>query len=193
MKSQHLSFELLVDLAEDRLAARDEQLAREHLATCPTCQSEMLRIEHLSAQMRTFGDRPQPHTSSWLRALFRAALRATRPRRVINTALFDSRLSPSAYGLRSGTTIERQIFYEAEPFTIDLRIIPHSEQWTLIGQVMGPASGGAATLLGPDLSREAEISSLGEFALVAVPPSRCTLMLALASETLIMPDLEVGI
>lgn len=192
MQHDHLTFEALVDLVEGRMAEQLQVLARDHLAGCAACHGEFVRIEHLLAQMHTLGEKPRPHSSAWVRALYRAANRATKPRRVLPGPLFDSRHSSSAYGLRSGLASERQILFEAAPFTIDLRIIPLSDYWTVAGQVLGPATSGSATLLGPGLSCEAEISSLGEFQLPAVPPARCTLLLAMAAETLIMSDLEVG-
>jgi anti-sigma factor RsiW len=193
MQHDHLSFEALVDLVEGRLEACHEDLAREHLAACSTCHSEFIRVEHLLAQMRVLGEQPRRNSAAWVRAIFRAAQRATVPRRVLSLPLFDSRLSMSAYGMRSSqATAERQVLFEAAPFTVDLRILPLSDQWTVAGQVLGPATSGTVTLLSPQLSREAELSHLGEFQLPAIPAARCTLVRAMATETLIMPELEVG-
>lgn len=192
MQHDHLSFETLIDLVEERMDASLQAPARDHLADCAACRGELVRIEHLLAQMRALGEAPRPHSSAWMRALYRAANRATMPRRVLSTPLFDSRHSYSAYGMRSGPASERQLLFEAAPFTVDLRIFPLSDYWTVAGQVIGPATSGSAKLLGPDLSREAELSPLGEFLLPAIPPARCTLLLVMPAETLIMTDLEVG-
>jgi anti-sigma factor RsiW len=193
MQHDHLSFEALVDLVEGRLGANDQRLAREHLAACLSCHSELIRVEHLLAQMHVLGDRPRRNTSAWVRAIFRAAQRATVPRRVLSTPLFDSRFSMSGHGMRSAQAVaERQVLFEATPFTVDLRILPLSDQWAVAGQVLGPVTSGTATLLSGQLSREAELSHLGEFQLPAISAARCTLVLAMATETLILPELEVG-
>jgi len=72
---------------------------------------------------------------------------------LIASMIFDSATQPLAMGVRSGTASTRQIVYEAEGLTVDLRLErkPHSSTFSAAGQV---------------LDKDAPLSWLGNAAIV---------------------------
>lgn len=188
MSAEHLGFDQIADLADGQLsgAARGEALA--HLAACERCSAAVAWLERTLSLMHADAAGPSPALSLDLRALAR---RRGRPPTIAQIH-FDSGLSPRPAGLRSARAVERQLLYVAEPYEIDLRLLPGRADWTLAGQVLGPAAGGSAELLGEGAAASAELSELCEFVLAAVPPGRYLLTLTLADTDLIISDLDLS-
>jgi hypothetical protein len=69
---------------------------------------------------------------------FAAAEFAPPPRRVSASLTFDSFAQPLPAGIRSGNAVARQLLYEADGLTIDLRIDKHanSKALSIVGQVL---------------------------------------------------------
>jgi hypothetical protein len=191
---EHISFASLVDLVEGRRAP--DERTRAHIAACRTCAADIAWIERVIDLMRT--DQSQPAgASSIVRAkqLFRAPI-ATQPpsrRRVVAAMSFDSLRTPLAFGIRSGAPAERQLLFDAERISIDLRIAPSGAQWVVSGQLLGAESGRLAELHGPESTLQARLNDLSEFSLPPAPAGEYTLTLQLLEFDIEIPGLALGV
>jgi hypothetical protein len=188
----HLTFEQIVELAE-RGAALDEQ-ARKHIAGCSVCAGELARVERLITLMRTSHiESPPDQAAARVRTLFRDHRRKAGRPRIDATLSFNSARAPLAAGLRTGSTVERQLVFAAGAFLIDLHITLAQDQWIVAGQILDPEANGMVELTGPTISVRADISDLSEFRRPAVPAGRYTLAFQLADLDIAIPDLELEI
>jgi hypothetical protein len=194
---RHIPFELLVDLAEGRVAAKESRDASAHLAACAACAGQLAQVEHLTQIMRSDNseDAPRDLLAGALN-LFRARpAREGFLRRVVAALSFDSGALRPAFGVRSGqASSSRQLLFSAGDVDVDLRLAPGEEGWAVSGQVLGECGGGWAELGGAQeegRAARAELNELCEFALPAVPAGSYTLRLRLDDLLVEIPDLNL--
>jgi hypothetical protein len=67
-----------------------------------------------------------------------AAMNSSKETSVLANLLFDTLAQPVSAGIRSGAAVARQLVYEAEGLTVDLRLDsqPHSGKVLVVGQVL---------------------------------------------------------
>ncbi|KPV48024.1 hypothetical protein SE17_40305, partial [Kouleothrix aurantiaca] len=104
--------------------------------------------------------------------------------------MFDSAQAPLAFGIRAGANEQRHLLFETEYYTIDLRVRPQGELWSIAGQLLGAESAGSASLAG---SAEATnvLNENSEFSLPLVPPGTYTLTLNLEALEIMLPEFEI--
>jgi len=127
------------------------------------------------------------------------AVRLVRPRqpapslvrRVLATLSFDSLQAQPVFGLRSGTPMARQLWFNAEDHDLDVRITPVNSQWAIAGQVLGPGTGGRVELRGPT-TVQTSLNELSEFTLPSVPSGCYSLRVSVGDMAIEIPDLELG-
>lgn len=198
---QHLPFETLADLADDRLATAAKTSARAHLNTCQRCAQQFARLSQTLTLMRTdeTEDAPPAALSSVVN-LFRqrAAIKESAPstesapslvRRVLGALSFDSLTLTPAYGVRSGQATARQMLFSAGENDVDVRVTQSGERWVVSGQVLGECSGGRVELAGAEAAVAGELNELCEFVLPAVAAGSYTLRLRLHEVEVLIPDL----
>lgn len=197
---QHLPFEKLADLAEERLPATERAAAQAHVSGCSRCSTQLARIEQTINLMRTDETEDAPrHAVASVLNLFRtrtAAAAASEPslvQRVLAALNFDSMQASPAYGVRSGQATARQMLFSAGENDIDLRVQPSGEAWVVSGQVLGECAGGSIRLEGTAATEVvAELNELCEFTLPAVPSGSYTLRLRLDEVEVEVPELRLG-
>lgn len=192
---ERVPYELLVDLAEGRLAPLEAAAVREQIAGDPAAQQRLADIEQLIGLMRADDSVDAPDH------VIARAVRLIRPKEALPgplrrlTALIrsDSWRTPGlAYGLRSVHAWPRAILLRAGDREIDLQVAPKGEQWQISGQVLGPESPGDVTLSGPADHVTARLNELGEFTLPLVAGGRYTLTVTQGELEIVVPNLEIG-
>lgn len=198
LTSNHISFERLADMTEDRLAPEDARDVRAHLAACPTCAGQLAEVERVISLMRadTSVDAPRDVFMNAVR-LFdarpaRASLAAAFLHRVVASLSFDSGAQGLAFGVRSGQpAAARQLIFSAGDVDVDLRLAPSAGGWAVSGQVLSECAGGWAELVAEGDAARADLSELCEFALPVVPAGSYTLRLGLGDLLVEIPDLDL--
>lgn len=136
----HFSEETWADFVRGVCASSTAQQLQEHLeSSCPECNRASAvwgRIEQLAAKESNYAP---PEN---LVRLVKLQVAEKRPAEleigVLASMIFDSATQPLPMGVRSGTAGTRQILYEAEGLTVDLRLErkPQSSTFSAAGQVL---------------------------------------------------------
>jgi hypothetical protein len=165
--STHVPYGGLVDYAERRLAAADQESVQTHLAECNSCARHAAVLLKMMGLMRA--DRTQgasPEAFQWVNNLIRTRAAATSlpPIRKI-LAVLQSELAPFApvFGERSGPSAVRQLFYQADANAIDLQITSGKEGLVVAGQLLGSCDLGEVELAGAQGSEHVTLTESGEF------------------------------
>ncbi len=144
-------------------------------------------------------EEPPPAAVAQVKALFRQHRPGgdrVAPRPLSAILRFDSARAAPAFGLRSSGVLERQLFFQADPYALDLRLGPAGTGWIVAGQVLGleqPVPSAVwVELLGAHGRAEATLNELCEFTLAPVRPGRYHLMLLIGAQSILIPDLELG-
>jgi anti-sigma factor RsiW len=195
--AKHLTFAIMVDLAEGRLETPAVQAAEAHLHTCTKCQAAMAGVHKLLAAMQADELLAPPP------AVVARALQAFRPtaqaegapqvlvRKLLALLSFDSGITPS-YGLRSGPAPVRQMLFTVEEFDIDLRIDSSGGGWRVAGQLLGGSAGGEVKLSGAGGYYSAPLTELGEFLLEPLAGGLYRLTIVMPDIELALPELLIG-
>jgi hypothetical protein len=185
--SSHISFEILADIAENRLTGPALEAAMAHVMACSDCDDTLRRLQHLVVMMRTDTAEDAPFD------LLRSAINSYSParqtpiRRIIAVLTFDSRNAGSAFGLRSIRTASRQLLYSAQDTDVDLRVSVQNEECILSGQIIREGcKGGLVEISGVTGSAAATLNELCEFTLPPIPAGHYSLKVK-------MPDVEIEI
>jgi hypothetical protein len=194
--AKHLTFEIMVDLAEGRLKPPAVQAAQAHLHTCTKCQNAMAGVQKMLVTMQV--DEllaPPPAVVARAQQAFRPVMAAgaVQPfvRKLLALLSFDSGMAP-AYGLRSGSTPVRQMLFTVDEFDIDLRIESSGSGWRLAGQLLGGSTGGEVTLIGSGEHYNALLTELGEFVLEPLAAGAYRLSIFMPGVELALPELSIG-
>ena len=195
MKSPHIAFELLVDLAESRLTPEERETALAHLDGCSSCARQLVSLNKVINLMRTEAAEDAPREAIINAVeLFRARKKSVPlVRRVLATLNFDSQKSSPAFGVRSATTHSRQLLYSAGENDLDLHLTPSNETWIISGQVLGPCAGWRVELKGKEgTASVARLNELCEFILPPVSRGSYRLCLQLTGTEIEVPEFELG-
>ena len=190
--SAHISFEILVDIAEHRVTGVALTAALAHVSACPECDETLRQLKQLIGMMRsdTTADVPAD--------LLRSAIDTFSPekqppvRRVIAVLTFDSRSAGSAFGLRSIRTPSRQLLYSALDTDLDLRIKVQNQQYILTGQIIREGCvEGRVEISGATGSAVATLNELCEFTLPPIPTGNYSLKIRMPDVEIEIPDLDL--
>jgi anti-sigma factor RsiW len=195
----HLSFALLADLVEGRLAAQEQASAQTHLAQCAQCAEQAAKLERVTALMRadTSEDAPRDVLSNAVQLFRTRAVAAEKPgllRRLVASLSFDSGSLAPAFGVRSSATASaRQLLFSAGDLDVDLRLAPASAGWVVSGQVLGACNGGRVELFAASEvpSSRAALNEQCEFTLPPVPSGEYTLRLLIDDAEIKIPELSL--
>jgi len=195
----HISLEVLADLAEQRLAPAEREPLIAHLQVCAGCSQSWQKLDHLIGLMRTDDskDAPQPLIAQALNIFQRRPRRepATPPtllRRLVASLSFDSLSAAPAFGVRSGQTDTRQLIFNAEGIDLDLRIANLGDRWNVSGQVLGAkCAGGEVQLQSETAGESVFLNDLCEFSLTAVTSGSYRLRLRLEDVEVEFPEIEL--
>jgi hypothetical protein len=195
--SQHISFIMLADLAENRASETDKTTAASHLSVCVDCAGKLRQLGQALELMRTDNSMDAPRdVLAYSINIFKdreQVIEPSRLRRIVAALSFDSfkNMAP-AYGVRSGQDSSRQLLYSAEESDIDLRIRFEEENWFVTGQVLGQdCVGGRVEIEGENGSADSALNELCEFTLPPLAPGSYTLHLQLGNTQVVIPQLEL--
>jgi anti-sigma factor RsiW len=191
MTEYHPTFQQLVSYVDHTLAPQQRAEIAQHLPRCPRCASDVAWLDRLASkgiELEPIAAPPQARER--LRQLFRARRSTPRQSRLAASLRFDSARTRPA-GTRSGPATERQLLFEASPFTLDIRFAPEQHGWVIAGQVLGPPTSGLAVMDGAESSAMAELSGVSEFTIARLAPGRYTLRLHLDVVDIVIPDLDL--
>lgn len=195
LTSQHIPFERLADLAEDRLAGDERDKSLAHLSACSSCSAQASRLGEILSLMRTDrAEDPPRDVVAHAVNIFRLRAASAKPsvvRRVLAALSFDSMDLSPAFGVRSGQPSARQLLYSAGENDLDLRITPDNEAWVVSGQVLGQCTGGRIELAGVTDQATAVLNDLCEFTLPPLPTGSYTLRLHLIDTEIEIPEFEL--
>jgi anti-sigma factor RsiW len=191
---ESVPYELLVDLAEGRLAPLEAAAVREQVAANPIARRQLAEIEELIGLIRRDeGEDAPEHVIARAMRLLRPPAPQPKLRRLTAILRSDSWRTPGlAPGLRSLQAWPRAILLRAGDHEIDLQVAPRGEQWQLTGQLLGPESPGSVTLSGPADRVTASLNELGEFTLPLVAGGRYSLIITQGDLEIVVPNLEIG-
>jgi hypothetical protein len=197
IKSQHIPFETLADMAEERLAGAERAAAQTHISGCSRCATQLHRLEETLNLMRTDSTEDAP-AELIARTVNLFRLRPSKAEssfvhRVLAALSFDSMQLAPAYGVRSGAASARQLLYSAGEHDLDLRVSMKDESWIVSGQVLGPAcTGGEVELSSASGAARAALNELCEFSLPPVSSGSYTLHVRFKDVEVEVPGLELG-
>lgn len=199
-ENDHIAFEVLVDLVEERAPAERAAEARAHIQACSHCQQELAWASRVTTLMRSdeLEDAPLHVVARAVRSLHAVPTPAPQPapgvlRRLVARLQFDSDVAfTPAFGMRSGQPEGRQMLFTTEEVEVDLRITPYQNQWVVTGQMLGPCEGGSVELVGDEAAETAALNDLCEFDLPAVEAGHYTLLLRYADAEVEVSDLQIG-
>jgi hypothetical protein len=136
-------FERLIDYLDGQVATDEDKRIKAHLAAgCRLCASDISwyeKVTAIAAEDETI--EPPPWVTKRVVRLFEA--RAGKPglrekvTQLIASLVFDSLAQPAIEGVRSTETINRQLLYRADDYSIDLQIsLSDSPGAELVGQIL---------------------------------------------------------
>ena len=169
---RHFSLEQWADFARDVVGEDRKTAMQEHLESgckpCANIHKEWLRVREVAERESAY----QPPESAVRTVKGMGAIHARPAKSGIGQLLFDSLRSPVAAGVRSASTIARQLLYGVGPYRIDVRMEPQmdSDKVSLVGQVLNSAEPAkhvgdvpVALLKGRKVVGESQTNAFGEF------------------------------
>jgi hypothetical protein len=195
MKTQHITFEKLADLAENRRTLAENSPDSSHLAECADCSAQFSRLSHLVNLMRldTAPDAPRDVVADALN-LFRPRRSEAQPsvmQRVMAVLSFDSRQLSPAFGVRSGQSVARQLLFSVGEHDLDLRVAPDDGAWVVSGQILGDCTSGEVNLRSESVAESAPLNELCEFTLPRVPSGKYSLLISFSGTEIEVPEFEL--
>jgi hypothetical protein len=136
---QHFSEQAWADFVRGISESETKANIETHLARgCSDCRATSdvwNRLQTTAANERTYT--PPENAVRMVKQEF-AAMNSSKETSVLANLLFDTLAQPVSAGIRSGAAVARQLVYEAEGLTVDLRLDsqPHSGKVLVVGQVL---------------------------------------------------------
>jgi hypothetical protein len=189
---EHISLEILADIAENRLTSKALEAAMSHVATCSACDDTLRRLQQLIVMMKSDTSQDAPR-DVLLAAINIFPTGTPSPlRRILATLIFDSRSAGPAFGMRSLHTASRQLVYSAQQTDLDLRITIQNEECIVAGQLLrAVCAGGLVEISGTTGTAETSLNELCEFTLPAIPAGKYSLRVRMPDVEIEIPELEL--
>jgi len=189
---RHFSIEQWADFALQVIGEDEKTAMQAHLETgCKPCT----KVLHLWTRVRQAADREstyQPPESAVRSVKGMGAIHVRPTKAPLVRLLFDSANSPLAAGVRSVSTVARQVLYGVGAYRIDLRMEPEmdSDKVSLVGQILNSAEpakhpSGVDVFLskGRKVLAKSQTNGFGEFHLKCDLESRLELRIILPKGT----------
>ena len=196
--TDHISFELLADLAESRVAPPHREPLINHLRECSECSRTWQDLGQLVGLMRTDDsvDAPQPVIARALNICQSKPRRQTTTPSLVGRLLaslsFDSFNATPAFGFRSAQATARQLIFSAGDIDVDIRIAAKDDRYVVSGQVLGTeCASGELQLQNESVKESASLNDLCEFTLAPVAAGTYSLRLRLAEMEVDFPEIEL--
>ena len=189
--SNHLTFEQLTDLAENR--APQASIDSAHLIACHQCSELFEQLQYAFSVMRTDTDEDAPRDVLFQAInVFQPARKVSLATRILAALSFDSLTAEPAFGTRSASTEVRQLIFTAAGNDIDLHISPAGNSWIIAGQLLSEScEDGEVAIEGENVSLSTRLNESCEFKLPAVPSGDYTLRLRFSDIEVEVPRIEL--
>jgi hypothetical protein len=181
--TRHINPETLTNFAEKLLSAGEREKVQNHLNECPHCANELAMTEKVLFLMKADDSAPAPAVAkNWAVNLFRTR-KAFQPKATVTQkilAVLQMDLLPEmVFGERSASAAAvRQMLYQADDESLDLRIKETAEGFIINGQILGENwENGQIEIFNNDLSITEKLNKMAEFALPSVPAGEYNLRL----------------
>ncbi|MHB8540367.1 MAG: hypothetical protein ACYDCD_05420 [Candidatus Acidiferrales bacterium] len=169
---RHFSLEQWADFARDVVGEEKKAAMQAHLESgckpCADIHREWSHVREVAGREGAY--RPPESAVRTVKGM--GAIHARPAKSGIARLLFDSSRSPVAAGVRSASTIARQLLYGVGSYRIDVRMEPQmdSDKVSLVGQVLNSAEPAkhvgdvpVALLKGRKVVGESQTNAFGEF------------------------------
>jgi hypothetical protein len=200
------NFERLIDFVDRRLDEREAARVAAHLASgCGVCGETTGWYGRVRHTVESDDSTAPP---SWV---FKRAVRifdkqrsprlAERIGHAIASLVFDSFARPALVGVRSTETVNRQLLYRADDYSIDLQIAGLERSTVdMMGQILKETGEGFESVCGLklELARKDNVmvsavtNDIGEFKLSGIAQGVYDLRVALSEGSIIVPNIPVG-
>ena len=137
---EHFSEQTWADFVRGISESETRANIESHLARgCSDCKTNFDIWNRLQTANANEGTYTPPDSVVRMMELEFARYAMERRPSVLASLLFDTFSQPLPAGMRSGVAVVRQLVYEAEGFTVDLRLDPQSQSGKIcvVGQVLG--------------------------------------------------------
>ncbi len=194
-RSEHVTAEEMLELAERRAGAELVHRAAAHLETgCAVCAGQLRFWTRTLDGLKpdALAEPPEAVVRRAV-ALFPVTPRAESWIVVAARLLFDSRTAPALAGARDAAGTAFQLLFEAGESEIDLLCEPSGLSWRITGHVVGQGGeAGTVRLEGP-VERETALDAAGEFRLDELPAGTYRLALRSGGRELAVPEIRLGV
>lgn len=149
--TKHFPIERLLDFVEGKLSGKDAASIDKHLETCSKCQKEAGSLADITKAMLSDRAEDAPGDSiQWAKNLFKTRQPIAKPsltQRIFAILKVDLAADKPAFAERSGAAGVRQMLYESDSNTIDLRVSKRGGYSELAGQILGDDFSGCEAFL----------------------------------------------
>lgn len=195
--NKHLSTEILINLADEKLSGDEIASVKAHLKDCSKCLTEANKFGEIIRLMQKDDSKDAPQDSIvWAKNLFRS--RITEPKKstlqkVLAVLQMDLSKNQPAFGERSSATATRQMLFRAEEIGVTLRISNDENQISVKGQILGAEFEGCKVILSNnENSFSATANELSEFKIQTIPNGIYTLTIRNAEKEISVENLELS-
>jgi anti-sigma factor RsiW len=164
-QTKHITPDQFLDIARGRLPYMQQQHLQLHIADCAQCARLLARLIRISeaASVGMMEQAPQQIVDQAKRLMAqRKRTTQTTAHHMMAALRFDSSKSAFPHGRRAQSIGTRQLIFNTESHTLDMRIKPVGLHWVVWGQVLGDVSAGQIQISGPEMAHQ-ELNHLGEF------------------------------
>ncbi|MEQ1606669.1 MAG: hypothetical protein ABL999_17545 [Pyrinomonadaceae bacterium] len=191
---KHIDFSILIDKFEMRLTEAAELEIVEHVAVCDTCRRDLDKVATFFEYVGSPGSEsvPQAVTAHLLNIYQRSPVR-TKPTEARSPGkaflVFDD--WAMAVNERFSGVDTRQLLFEIDQYTIDIRLELQGGNCRVSGQLFPERAGATISLSTSDHSVSSDLSDLGEFAFAPIPQAIYDITLSIGSEELSIPKVPL--
>jgi hypothetical protein len=191
---KHIDFSQLIDKFEKRLPEETELAIAEHNTVCDKCRVDLAKVAAFFEYVESPGSEPVPQAvTAHLLNIYQRRPSRTEPTGVRSPGkaflVFDD--WAMAVNERFSGVDTRQLLFEIDEFTIDLRLELQGENCRVSGQLFPERAGATISLSSNDHSVSSLLSDLGEFAFDPILQADYDITLSIGSEELSIPKVPL--
>lgn len=198
--NSHLSAAQIADAIDGKLPVDRQDKLKTHLADCAHCRREYSIFAKAIGLMQSDNSINAPAEAiNFARNIFRtrkafAPVRKSVVQKIAARLKLDvSPLAP-AFGERSASSAsERQMFFEAGDYDVDLRVKTTENGFAISGQILGElAAKNSIHLIKEDFEKSETISELGEFSFTEISAGTYNLQILVGDKEIDISDLVIS-
>ena len=191
---KHIEYSQLIEKFERRMIIEQERILEGHLEECGTCRNDLRRVETFFTYVQDPGNDPVPQaaTANILNIYQRRPAIVTENEvRIPGKAflIFDD--WTMAVNERFSGVDTRQLLFEIDEYTIDLRLELRDEYCKVSGQIFPDSPGSAISFVSPDSSVSTVLSDLSEFSFASLAQGSYDIEISIGNQKLLIPKVPL--